>query len=258
MRYTRIPPDTAVLERGRRIELPGGPTAVLVVHGWTGWPSRLAYLAERLHACGHTVAVPRLPGHGTNTRDLLQTRADDWVRRAVDEYLDLAARHEKIFVVGTSMGAVIAAMVAARFNVERVALLAPAFRVRNRLLGLSPLVKGILPRLRGDWSEDQEADPGNVEIAREYSTYNYTRTAAELVRVQRAGRRALRDLTVPTMVIVSLADRSVPPEVADLIRTRSRSRDFEKVVVSRSNHHLAEHVDREQVADAVVRWFDPR
>ena len=177
-----------MLDLGRRIDLAGGPTAVLALHGWTGWPGRLAYLADRLNDAGFTVTVPRLPGHGTNMRDLLQTTAEDWIRCAVDEYLDLSRRHERVFVVGTSMGAILAAMIAAHFDVPRAALLAPAFTNRNRLILLSPYLKRIVPRVRSNWREADETDPRAAELGREYATYNYTKTVAELLSVPAGAR----------------------------------------------------------------------
>ena len=81
---------------------------------------------------------------------------------------------------------------------------------------------------------------------------------AELLRLQRLGRRALPQLTAETLVVVSRADATVPFEVAELIRTRSNASRFATVAVDRSNHHLAEHVDRRLVADAVVDWFADR
>lgn len=253
-----VPGATRVLELGRRIELQGGSSAVLLLHGWTGFPGRLAPLAARLHDAGHTVIVPRLPGHGTSIADMLLTDADDWLRRAIDEYLDLQSRFETVHVAGTSMGAILAALIAARFDVKRVALLAPAFINRNRLIVLAPLLKRLVPRTRGDWDESAESDPRAAQISREYSTYNSTAMAAELLRLQRLGRRALPQLTAETLVIVSRADATVPFEVAELIRTRSNASRFATVAVDRSNHHLAEHVDRRLVADAVVDWFADR
>ncbi len=258
MRLSRIPESTAVCELGRRIELRGGPQAVLLFHGWTGWPGRLAQLAERLHEAGHTVVVPRLPGHGTSMRDMLETDASVWLRRAIDEYLDLNAQYPGAYLAGTSMGAILAAIVAARFNVERVALLAPAFRNTRRSIVLAPFFRRIVPRVRGDWREDHESDPRAREMGREYAAYHYTAMAAEMLRMQRIGLRALADLRAETLVVVSRSDRAVPPGVAELIARRSSAARLETVVVDRSNHHLAEHVDRDIVADAVVRWFADR
>ncbi|MCK4516990.1 MAG: carboxylesterase, partial [Spirochaetaceae bacterium] len=71
MKIDRIPPDTTLFDNGRPVTHEGGTTAVLLLHGWTGYTGRLAYLGEKLAAAGYTVRLPRLPGHGTNVRDLL-------------------------------------------------------------------------------------------------------------------------------------------------------------------------------------------
>ena len=258
MRFKKLASTTRVLELGRRIELAGGPNAVLLLHGWTGWTGRVAPLAHRLNQAGHTVIVPRLPGHGTSMADMLQTNADDWLRRAVDEYLDLSDRFERIDVAGTSMGAILAVLLASMFDIDRVALLAPAFLTRNRLIPFAPILKRIVRRIPGDWNPERETDPRAVEIGKQYATYTYTAMVSELVRLQRRGRRALPRHTAETLVVVSLSDQSVPPRVADLIEKRSNARAFKRVVVERSNHQLSEHVDREAVADAVVDWFADR
>ena len=191
-------------------------------------------------------------------RDMLETDASAWLRRAVDEYFDLNAQYPGVYLAGTSMGAILAAVIAARFDVRRVALLAPAFRNTRRSIILAPYLRRIIPRVRGDWREDHESDPRAREMGREYATYNYTAMAAEMLRMQRIGLRALPDLRAETLVVVSRADRTVPLGVAELIERRSSAARVETVIVDRSNHHLAEHIDRDIVADAVVRWFAGR
>ena len=88
--------------------LEGGPVGVLLVHGFTATPVEVRSLADRLHAQGHTVAGPLLPGHGTKPEDLNRVRWQDWIDAAEEVYGRLAARSDRVFVGGTSMGAVIA------------------------------------------------------------------------------------------------------------------------------------------------------
>ena len=134
MKMDRISPNTTVFDNAKSIDHKGGKTAVLLLHGWTGWTGRLAYLGESLAAAGFAVRLPRLPGHGTNVPDFLASTWKDWLRKAVDEFIDLRARYEVVYVAGASMGAILTAMVAAQFHVPRIALLAPAFLTRNRTL----------------------------------------------------------------------------------------------------------------------------
>src|SRR6202046_751279 len=82
----------------------GGPTGVLLCHGFTGSPQSLRPWAEYLAKAGLTISLPRLPGHGTTWQEMARTRWEDWfaeVDRAFDE---LQSRCEEIFLMGLSMG----------------------------------------------------------------------------------------------------------------------------------------------------------
>ena len=82
----------------------GGPVGVLVLHGFTGSPFSMRPLAERFADAGFSVEMPLLPGHGTAVEDMIPTRFEDWSGGAEAAFQSLAARTEKVFVVGLSMG----------------------------------------------------------------------------------------------------------------------------------------------------------
>ena len=73
-------------------DTPHGKIGVLLSHGFTAAPASMVpwgqYLAER----GYTVAVPRLPGHGTKWQDMALTTYDDWYAAVERELESLAAR----------------------------------------------------------------------------------------------------------------------------------------------------------------------
>ena len=48
----------------------GGPTGVLLCHGFTGSPQTLRPWAEYLAKAGLGVSLPRLPGHGTTWQEM--------------------------------------------------------------------------------------------------------------------------------------------------------------------------------------------
>jgi carboxylesterase len=82
----------------------GHRSGVLVVHGFTGSPASVRNVAEALAAAGHDVEMPRLPGHGTTIGDMLTTSWTDWLGEVATAYERLAARVERVLVVGQSMG----------------------------------------------------------------------------------------------------------------------------------------------------------
>jgi carboxylesterase len=71
----------------------GGPSGLLVLHGFTGNPTSMRSLANLAVDAGYSVELPRLPGHGTTVEDMITTTWSDWTEAA-----------EKVAIVGLSMG----------------------------------------------------------------------------------------------------------------------------------------------------------
>ena len=63
-------------------------------------------LAEALADAGFAVELPRLPGHGTDTADMVETGWDDWLTEAERALEAVQARTPdgKVVVAGLSMG----------------------------------------------------------------------------------------------------------------------------------------------------------
>ena len=216
---------------------------------------KMLYLAERLHAAGFTVSLPRLPGHGTNRADFLRTGARDWLRAVIDRYLDLHSRCSQVYVTGLSMGGVLALILGARFPVERIALAAPALSATNSLIPLTPLLKFFIPGIRSSY-EEQSEDPERNFLAREYWEWNSTVQVAELNRLQRRSRRLLQKVTGSVLTLVSRADDTVPVSVADMIERRCTSAAVkETIIFENSPHVMVNGEEKERVADEIVRWF---
>ena len=79
-------------------------TAVLLVHGFTGTPDCLRYLANYLNSLSFTVSAPLLPGHGSTREKLAQTDWKSWYKTVEHTYKDLQKNYAKIYVVGLSLG----------------------------------------------------------------------------------------------------------------------------------------------------------
>ena len=77
---------------------------MLVLHGFTGNPSSMRGLATAFVEAGHTVEMPRLPGHGTDVEDMLRTGWSDWSAAAEAALVDLQSRTDEVVVAGLSMG----------------------------------------------------------------------------------------------------------------------------------------------------------
>lgn len=229
-------------------------TAVILVHGFTGITSDLLPVAQRLHSEGYTVSVPRLPGHGTNGDDFLGTNHRDWLRRGIDEYLELAGRYHRVFVGGLSMGGLIASVVAAQFQPAGLLLYAPAFTLFDWRVPLAPYLGFLLRRIpRHHDIEHTDPDLRAIEIA--YQRFDWVRPAGHLRRLQRYARRRLPLITCPTLLVISPADRTVPPSVAKHI-TRRIGGPVDLVELTTSGHVVTNDDEADRVAGESLAWIN--
>jgi carboxylesterase len=194
----------------------GGPTGVLLCHGFTGSPRTLLPWAEYLAEAGLTVSLPRLPGHGTTWQDLNRTGWTDWygeVSRAFDE---LAARSSQVFVTGISMGACLALRLAETRGdaVAGLVLVNPSLAPDTRLFAVAPVMKLIiksLPGIAGDIKKPGASEGGYKRVP--------TSAAATLPALWKTTAAALDQVRQPILVFRSTVDHVVGPPSMRLLRS---------------------------------------
>ena len=212
----------------------GGPTGVLVLHGFTGNPQSMRPLATALAAAGHTVELPLLPGHGTAMEDMIPTRWADWSAAAEAAYQELAGRCERVAVAGLSMGGALATWLAAN-HPEIVALIAV-----NPII--EPGAAEMVPPLQEMLDGGTEVMPGiGSDIAQPNaaeSAYPGSPVAA-LISLLNDGVRPLADqlsaIRCPVLLFTSSQDHVVPPTSSDYLAS-AVSGPVERVALERSFH----------------------
>jgi carboxylesterase len=190
----------------------GGPTGVLVCHGFTGSPRTVRPWAEYLAAAGFTVRAPLLPGHGTTWQDLARTSWRDWYAEAERAFAELDAKCERIFLAGISMGGCLALRIAETkgrpqdSKIGGVVLVNPSLAPDTKLFLLAPVLKHVLPSLRGiagDIKKPGASEGGYDRIP--------VRAAATLPDMWRTTVAQLRDVRQPVLVFRSAVDHVVGP-----------------------------------------------
>lgn len=116
---------------------------VVLVHELLACPAEMLGLGERLADLGYLVLGARLKGHGTSPHDLERTRWEDWLESVRRAYDILAARANRIYLVGAGVGGLLALRLAAEAP-ERLAGLA-VVGLPYRFSSTAP----VLPLLRG-------------------------------------------------------------------------------------------------------------
>lgn len=239
------------------MELPGGPDAVLLLHGLTGSTFEVVPVAERLAAAGMRCLAPVMAGHGGPPSALVGVPWTDWVQKAQRDLARLEGAR-RTFVVGCSMGALVACALAhdAPARVDGLVLLAPALelQLQGRLAGLlgrlGPLGRCVIPKTAGSDVQDDEMRRRNptmpgVPLA----------SVAELAKLAGHVDRQLPGVAAPALVIAGARDHTVTVAGARRLARRIGSGPAELVVLPRSWHLVGIDVERERCAGEALRFL---
>lgn len=142
----------------------GGPIGVLLSHGFTGSPASMTPWGKQLAAQGHTVRVPRLPGHGTTWKDMNRTRWADWYGELDQALTELHTVCDRVVVAGLSMGGCLALRLAEQrpADVDALVLVNPAVSVARFDIKLVPALQWIVPAMPGIGNDIKKAGGDEV------------------------------------------------------------------------------------------------
>jgi carboxylesterase len=258
-------------------QLPGGRSGVLLIHGLTGTPAEMRFVAKGLNRNGFTVHAMQLAGHCGDEADLLATGWRDWYASVCEAADKLAAEVDHLFVAGLSMGALLALKLAADRpdQVDGLGLYGTTFVYDGwtipwlgRLSFLLPLVCG----LGLGWNQRfHECFPYGIKDERIRQRIansmlsgdsaaaglpgNPWPSLAEFYRLSFLVRRQLRGIRTPAIVFHAVDD-----DVASLknvrIVVRGAKGPVETVLLENSYHMITVDQERDKVIERSARFFN--
>jgi carboxylesterase len=228
--------DTEPLTVEARPDLTGGQrVGVLLSHGFTGSPRSIRPWGEHLGALGYGVAVPRLPGHATDWKDLNKHRWEDWYGEVARVFDRLCLDHDAVVVGGLSMGGALALRVAEDHpdRVSGLVMVNPAVASKRLDVKLLPVLKHVVPSFPAIANDIKK--PGVDEGA-------YPRTPLKAIHsFMQAWPGLVADLakvTCPVLLMRSAEDHVVDEKSRTLILAGLGSDDVTDVTL-RDSFHVA-------------------
>ena len=277
---TLEPVDRGIFLRG------DGRRRVLLLHGLTGTPTELGYVAHWLRSRGRFhVSCPRLVNHGQPLAVLARTTWREIYQSAKDAFLEAraAAHAERIPLVigGLSMGANLSLMLAAEFpdEVAGVVCLAPtlfydgwsvpwyhrliAFAHYTGLKNFTYFREGepfglkdeaLRSKVREHYGKMGLHDSSGA-ASLGYSHFP-VRLFCEMSHLIRRCKQALPRVAAPVLVVQAEHDDVTSPRNAKYILGRVSSERRELLLLKNSYHLVAADLERSLVAERLQAFCD--
>lgn len=238
---------------------------VLLLHGFSGSPATFEDLEGPLRRLGLPLALPLLRGHGRESPQALAGITwPDWLCDANTALAELRGQSEQVIVVGHSMGALLAALLAADQPeaIDGLVLAAPPLRLASPLAPGRPLqaLTPLLGRILHRWPLPR--DYADQALAASDTSYPWVPMGALLsfLELSVLSRRRLAEVHQPTLILHSRADRVVAAAAVDLLASGlgTPGGQLRMAWFERSGHELFRDCERGAVIATVLQFIDER
>jgi carboxylesterase len=258
---------TQIIPSAEPYFLPGQPgqPGCLLIHGFTGAPKEMRWMGEYLSQQGYPCLGIRLAGHATRPGDMIRSRYTDWIASVEDGYHLLRTAlssskgglTDRIYLIGLSMGGVLALLMSTRLEVAGViALSTPDRMPYDYPVWLMKLFSIFMP-----YQPKSKEEPGaswfDQDAYAEHVSYpeNPVRSGAELKLLLAEMRAALPGVNVPVLLVHSKDDTYVLPDNLERIYAGLGTPDKTKMYITGSGHVVTRDAAREQVFEAVSTFI---
>lgn len=222
-------------------------TAILIIHGFVGGTYDQENLANYLELNKkYDVFQFTLPGHDVN---LSKVKYTEWITSSEDKLKWLIDNgYTNIYLIGHSMGGVIATYLATKYKeIKKLVLAAPSFQYLNvveKKLNIADSLKQT-PEVIKEYGGD--------EIISRFLKLNVSGTK-EFMKLVREYYNYPKDLTCPVLIIQGKSDNVVPITSSKYVYDNVKSRIKKIVYVDGLTHEVFKS-DKDEVIFKLVENF---
>ena len=223
--------------------------AILVIHGFAGGVYDQEYLTHRLElVSNYDVFTFTLPGHDGDFKKKITYK--DWIKKVDSEMEFLISNgYKKIYVIGHSMGGVLASYAASKYpQVKKLVLVAPAFRIsgfENTKFNINTALTST-PKIFEEYGAQLVTNrllklPANCYI--------------EFFKVVKELQDCIKEVKIPTLILRGTSDFIVPQASVEYVYSCVQNNLKKLVMLEKTTHDVFRENKKGQATDLVISSF---
>lgn len=254
------------------IDLAGGKSGVVLIHGVTGSPFELRYLAKQLNKAGFTVKVPILAGHEGDIKYLKKTTWQDWYKTIEEVIIELDKSCNEIFVGGLCAGALLSLHAAYKCGPIVKAVAAMSTTIKHNGWGI-PWYGKITTFLNNNtplryfmsFPDTEACGIKHERLSRivtkglkDNSIAYYSMPGVTMYQINKLSKVVVSELSeiiTPTIILHSIEDDIATIKNVDILEGNLASKIIHKVILDDSYHVITMDNQRDIVAKEIIAFF---
>ena len=227
-------------------------TAILIIHGFVGGVYDFDLFPSELESYRNfDVYTFTLPGHEKHI--VKNVKYTDWIKSA-DDQMQFLLNHnyKRIYVIGHSMGGVIATYLASKYKeVKKLVLVAPAFRYfyfkdgKVNLKGINETIKSLPSLLK---EEDKDKVVERIQKTPIPTMIEFTKLVDKY-------QKCLDNITCPILTIHGLKDYVVPEDSTNYVYNTVKSKTNLLVNFDKVTHDCFTKERKEEIKTLIINFL---
>ena len=227
---------------------------VMLIHGFASTTFEMSSLRNFLAQKGLRVSARNLPGHGTTVDNCNATKYEEWLTATEQNLAELSNDCEKLYVVGFSMGAILALNLATLFPIEKLVVACPVMSFKNsfEVNVLVRIFNKIIVK------KDKKTHHSEYKNIKNYSGYDQYPLIAlnEFRKLNNFVFKKLNKVKCPLLYVHSKKDRLSLSKNIDLIMNNVKSKDRQKLILNNTTHHIFyDNPERELLLSTIYKFI---
>tara|TARA_B110000116_G_scaffold263603_1_gene270301 strand:+ start:1046 stop:1801 length:756 start_codon:yes stop_codon:yes gene_type:complete len=216
---------------------PNGKIGIYLIHGFSSTTYEMNILANHLKENSYHVVSNNLPGHGTTVEECNKYKYNDWLNYSKQEFAKLCSTSEKIFIIGCSMGGVIALHLASLFPVDGI--IVGGVVLKFQLPFQTNYLNTILCRFLKVREKKMVLSKDQTDKINFYGYTSYPLIALnEFKKMNRRVIKELKKIKAPVLIIHSDSDRvSIKDNIA-IVKDNVLSKSIKILNVQHAHHNI--------------------
>ena len=224
-------------------EAAGSDGLVVFIHGFMGSPRQFDRLAETAHQHSRSAAALLLPGHGGSVKDFSAGTMERWQEHVNDEIERLSRYNKSIWLVGHSMGCLLAINAAVRYSEYVRGLLLIACPLKLKWLTLRNLRIRVLPVTGRKTNPMKKEYLSGCSVKRTPDfLWRFTKPLSELKKLMAVARDNLPNISAPVTAVFMPADEVVSIDSLEILKSGLSDATLKQIILYDSLHaYFPEH-----------------
>ncbi|MCL2248788.1 MAG: alpha/beta fold hydrolase [Oscillospiraceae bacterium] len=229
---------------------------IVFIHGYMGTPRQFDNLADIVCLQGFSYTSLLLPGHGVSVKEFSEATHENWQEHVYNEIERLSLSYKKIWLVGHSMGCLLALHAAIKFPQCVCGVFAIACPLKVTYISAHAFVVH-LKKFFG--SKNSLINRAYIQFSGVPRTFDLIwrihKPDFEFLKLQHKTRAILSQVTSPVVGVFSIDDEVTSVKSLDVMQSKLAGADFKPIILQDSLHAYYTERDKTTIEQALLQFI---